>query len=68
MVKLKLVLPCRDFLQEALGLFSEQKHVNSDELQALVSLAEFLIRLRLAIIANKWFDDGDEKVTNLHFI
>lgn len=48
-------------LKEALGLYEQAQHVNSDELRAFVQLSEFLIRLRLAIIANKWFDDGENK-------
>lgn len=44
-------------LQEALALYEEKEHINSEELQAFVALCQFLIRLRLAIIANKWFDE-----------
>ena len=45
-------------LQEALAMYEQKQHVNSDELRAFVQLSEFLIRLRLAIIANKWFEDN----------
>ena len=40
---------------------SEQmKYAKSDELDSLIKLSEFLIRLRLAIMANQWFDESAE--------
>lgn len=52
-------------LQDALSLYAQKQHVNSDELTAFVQLSDFLIQLRLAIIANKWFEDSSNKHIDL---
>jgi hypothetical protein len=48
-------------VKEALATSYQHPHAASDELNSLIQISQFLIKLRLAIIANKWFDDSGDK-------